>query len=798
MEAAMNVHMFGSHPDDFSGWDFVAETDEYVRFGNLVPKYVYDYDYDYGTYTYHIVPIEWMGDDGVIHTISQEYYSVTRDGTDTDRFGNKYMNPVYTIHVGSGSGTHVLRMRNAYYIAFGQNDSSAYTSYDETPAMYVVRNNGIRKVFAFSDESMTYGSNSLYDMYRCLGSGVEFARIDGLYQSSVPGLYSPKSVQLPNLYSIVADMSLFSSLFYLVGPDTEEFRAPMLASIYDSVNYDSTYGLLGLFWLARNMKVIDISSITAIIGEYYRGDFVSRLASGVHIYAGSLSFIHSEAFYDGGVASNSWSSREPLAGESTYSAGNSPFVNLHVLMTASQFRSLEGWSSGTGSTPWCAEKLKVYATDACFDNLGGMYDLQGRTVNAQGRLVDSQGRWVDENGNYVTEDGDWPAAWYAGKCLRIDSQGRHVDSDGVTLLDENDHVVSDCNRLSTSDGDFLVKSSASSDHYYFGEGLEGYYDGDIVDWIGNVKYPREATPDDYEFPYGWPSNDYATPYHYKKPVTADGEQRTAMFFYDIFGKRIGYDLVNKPDRRVQFVDGDGTENYLDTGVAVSANVRVVLEFKFRYADPGWVTSSSRHYTLNDSYYSTSLANGDYYSNYGYYSNRIIGTGAGYYGGNYSSQTRWGLYYHSGYTSYSSSSNYAAATVLDMWCTGTNHAKEYQTYGVDQEGTVPSVAGFVTREIGNGYIKDGNGTVLASCTPASPSSWSGNLVLNVGALILKSVKIYNGSTLVRDYVPWCSNEHGYLKDLVSGTVPKIRNLWYSPSSEYYNSDFYLKRGPDYVE
>lgn len=378
-----------------------------------------------------------------------------------------------------------------------------------------------------------------------------FGDIDRFWADSEDHLYgfavnAPKVLYLPGIRGNIApypsDMMLATRLEEVYIPNATKW-------VGNTFPFDHSFSD------CRNLRLVYVPNVTDLCTMYG----FSRFSPRIDIYAGALTAICDNAFKD------------------VYEDGNSVYdpydpggcvIHLHVNLTGARFRSLSGWSSGQSAHPWGAEYLRVYANDETFDCRGYWYDEHDHKTDENGVWLDENDRWIDHDGNYVMPDGVTPAVWHDGNYYKADSQGRRLDDYGNYFLNWDGHIVSDCGRLSTDDGDFieLVKDPDND---------SSMIHGNILDFYGEVKYERHKLPNEWYEHH--PEYDWMGYYYYLKPVELMGETREAMFFYDDYGYRMGMVIVNPPDGRLQWLRAD---NYVfaSLGIAPTADTSVRVVF----------------------------------------------------------------------------------------------------------------------------------------------------------------------------------------------------------------------------
>lgn len=281
------------------------------------------------------------------------------------------------------------------------------------------------------------------------------------------------------------------------------------------------------FCFCHCLKVLYIPKYTSIYGR-----LVSAVPERIDVYTGRLSGSASTTWLKGGGYRADGNNYFPDDSDTIPETGAT--VHLHVPMTSSEFRALQGWThptSGQETHPWGAKYLRVYATDLVFDSKGYFFDPEtDHRCDENGVWLDDNGRWIDHDGNYVMPDGVTPAVWLNGEYYQADSQGRRVDDDGH-YLDQYGNVVSDCGRPATSDGFFVT---------YTKDEYDVILPGNVVDFYGQTLYER------YDLDYSWSDDhpEYSQYINdvdqrggegywcYKIPEVLNGSTVEAWHFYD--------------------------------------------------------------------------------------------------------------------------------------------------------------------------------------------------------------------------------------------------------------------------
>lgn len=445
----------------------------------------------------------------------------------------------------------------------------AYHVYEEPGVYCLTIDDGASQITAGTYKGSSSGFTLLWhsfgplkEVYRCKlqcrlrdhyfrnSQFLGFGDIDRFWSDSEDHLYgfavdAPKILYLPGIRGSIAPE--YSAI--MLARNLEEVYIPNATKwVGQNISFDNSFSD------CRNLRLVYVPNVTDINAECG----FSRFSPRIDIYAGALTYIFPKAFYD--VYNGDVSIYDP------YDPGGC-VIYLHVNLTGARFRSLTGWSSGPSAHPWGAEYLRVYANDETFDCRGYWYDEHDHKTDENGVWLDENDRWIDHDGNYVMPDGVTPAVWRNGNYYKADRQGRRLDDYG-NFLNWDGHIVSDCGRLATDDGDFIEIVQDPDDYY-------SMIHGNILDFYGEVKYERRKLPDDWYEQH--PEYDWRGYYYYLKPVEVMGETREAMFFYDDHGYRMGMVIVNPPDGQLQWLRAD---NYVfaSLGIAPTADTSVRVVF----------------------------------------------------------------------------------------------------------------------------------------------------------------------------------------------------------------------------
>jgi len=626
----------------------------------------------------------------------------------------------------------------------------AYHEYEEPGTYFMTIDNGASSITGGKVQKI---GSSIYlswrsfgpirEVYRCTlkcrfrdhrylaAQFMGFGQIEKMWASTEVGLYglgvdAPKVIHMPGVTGgLLAVQFQCNSL---EGNVEEAYFPNATGAVQDPSNSYSDH----LMSNARSLRVMYMPKITNIDMNYMFSKFPER----IDVYAGRLTYIDPYAFYD-----------TPYNEPETYTAGGC-CIHLHVNMLEAEFKALHGWSSGVSSTPWGARYLRVYATDKIFDCRGYYFDPEtGHKQDQNGVWLDDQDRWIDRDGNYVLSDGVTPCVWHDGTYYRADRQGRRLSDDGRFYLNWNGHIVSDCGRTMTEDGEFI---DVTDDPYSV------QINGNIQDFYYSTKYAKTQVPS------GWydshPEVEYIGDYYYPRNVDVIGYTVSKWYFYDEYGYLNGTYFPNPPDGRLSWAKVTAY-SYMSLGLSLTGitAIRVVgTNPRNGWVEEGWLDRSD----IRSGYpFDFGIMHVDAES--GSTAFTLVPTFV------------WSQQYQTHICGMTAVVNNERATV---------YLKDGHTY-LDDIDTFD-----VT--YGNLYVTDNENeqTVTGETQTAPTGGWGGLFLggksggINFG---IKSVRMYSGNTLSHNLVPWVLNGHVVMKDLVTGIFhPVTSGEWLV--GEYYNA------------